>query len=98
MSDHALNDIMCLALVDGKFRHSLLTDVANAVEEFDLDPEEHDILKGIKADSVTEFARTLHTWMLERGRGNGHCKIYGPWQLGNVWNQRRHSSSPLPLD
>jgi hypothetical protein len=98
MSDHTLNDIMCLALVDGKFRHSLLTDVANAVGEFDLDPEEHDILKGIKAESVTEFARKLHTYMLQRDRGNGHRKTYGPGQLRNMWNQGCYSSSPLPLD
>jgi hypothetical protein len=87
MSDHTLNNIMCLALVDGKFRRTLLTDVANAVEEFDLDPEELDILSAIKADSVTEFARKLHVWMLERHRGNGHRKTYEPKQLRNAWNR-----------
>jgi len=87
MSDHTLNDVMCLALIDGKFRRTLLTNVADVVEEFDLDPEEQDILTGIKADSVTEFARELHSWMLERHRGNGHRRTYEPKQLRPLFLQ-----------
>jgi len=87
MSDHTLNDIMCLALTDSKFRHGLLTDVANAVEEFDLDSEEREMLRAVKADSVTGFAQRLHTWMLERDRGNGH-RTYEPKQLKTVWDRR----------
>ncbi len=94
MSDHSLNDIMCLALIDGKFRHTLLSDVTNVVEEFDLDPEERDVLKAIKAESVTEFARELHTWMLQRHRGNGHRRAYQPKQLRNVWDRRRALLEP----
>ena len=88
MSDHTLNDMMCLALTDGKCRHTLLTDVVNVVEEFDLDPEEREILQAIKADSVTAFAQRLHTWMLERDRGNGHRATYEPKQLKTVWDRR----------
>ena len=84
MSEQTLNNIMCMALVDGKFRDSLLTNPANVVGDFDLDVEEQDVLKAIKADSVTEYARKLHTWMIERtggsGNGNGHRKTYGPTQ------------------
>ena len=88
MSEQTLNNIMCMALVDGKFRDSLLTNPANVVGDFDLDVEEQDVLKAIKADSVTEYARKLHTWMLQRtggngngnGNGNGHRKTYGPTQ------------------
>jgi hypothetical protein len=87
MSDHTLNDIMCLALVDGKFRHTLLTDVADVVEGFDLDPEERDILRAIQADSVTDFAGELHAWMLQRHRGNGHRMRAEPKQLRSVWNK-----------
>jgi hypothetical protein len=87
MSDHTLNDVMCLALIDGKFRRTLLTNVADVVEEFDLDPEEQDILTAIRADSVTEFARELHTWMLERHGGNGHRKAYEPKQLRPLFLQ-----------
>ena len=88
MSDRTLNDIMCLALVDGKFRDSLLADATDAVEEFDLDPEEQDILKTIKADSVTDFARKLHTWMSERPRGNGHRRTYESRQAAKMWKGR----------
>jgi len=82
MSEQTLNNIMCMALVDGKFRDSLLTNPANVVGDFDLDAEEQDVLKAIKADSVTEYARKLHTWMVQRtgGNGNGHRETYGPRQ------------------
>ena len=72
MSDHTLNNIMCLALTDGKFRDTLLTDAANVVGQFDLDADEQHILGAIQADSVTEFAAKLHNWMVERGGHNGH--------------------------
>jgi hypothetical protein len=74
---------MCLALIDGKFRDTLLTDAANVVGEFDLDPEEQDVLKTIRADSVTEFAQRLHTWMVERDGKNGHRRTYEPKHLMN---------------
>jgi hypothetical protein len=83
MSDQALNNIMCMALIDGKFRDTLLADPATVVGDFDLDAEERDVLKAIKADSVTEFARKLHTWMSQRpsgGNGNGYWKTYRPRQ------------------
>lgn len=88
MSDRTLNDIMCLALTDSEFRHNLLTDVVSLVEGFDLDPEERDILKAIKAESVTEFAGRLHSWMLERGSNNGHWKAYESSQPKNLWDRR----------
>jgi hypothetical protein len=83
MSDQTLNNIMCMALIDGKFRDTLLTNPAIVVEDFDLDAEEQDALTGIKADSVTEFARKLHTWMSQRpsgGNGNGFRKTARPRQ------------------
>jgi hypothetical protein len=82
MSDQTLNNIMCMALIDGKFRDTLLTNPAIVVEDFDLDAEEQDALTGIKADSVTEFARKLYTWMSQRpgGNGNGHRKTVRPKQ------------------
>jgi hypothetical protein len=87
MSDHTLNDIMCLALTDGKFRHGLLTDVANVVGEFDLDAEERDMLGAIKVDSVTEFAQRLHTWMVQRHGGNGSCQSSEARRLGSLWDR-----------
>lgn len=78
MSEHTLNNIMCLALVDGEFRDTLLTDAANALGDFDLDAEEHDVLTAIKACSVTEFARELHAWMVDRRGSNGHRSTYRP--------------------
>jgi len=66
MSDQTLNNIMCMALIDGKFRRGLLSNPAKVVSDFDLDAEERDVLRTIKADSVTEFARKLHSWMVQR--------------------------------
>lgn len=81
MSDHTLNNIMCLALIDGQFRQTLLTDASNALAGFELDAEERDVLKTIEAESVTEFARKLHTWMLDRRGNNGHGEVGGPRRM-----------------
>ena len=84
MSDQTLNSIMCMALTDGKFRDTLLTNPANVVEDFDLDADEQDVLKAIKADSVTEFARKLHAWMVQRpSGGNGHGGTHRYRQAGH---------------
>lgn len=88
MSERTLNDIVCLAITDSKFRESLLTNVADAVEEFDLDPEEKDILKTIKADSIAELAQGLHAWMVQRNRGNGYRKVSKQKQLKRMWEKR----------
>jgi len=96
MSDRTLNDIMCLALVDGKFRDTLLTDATGVMEGFDLDPEEEDILKAIKAESVTDFARKLHTWMSERPRGNSHRRTrYELAHAPGIWNGKVLFSEPV---
>jgi hypothetical protein len=77
MSDQTLNNIMCMALIDGKFRDALLANPANVVGDFDLDAEEQTVLKSIRADSVTDLARKLHAWMMQRPNGgNGHCGTY----------------------
>jgi hypothetical protein len=78
MSDQTLNNIMCMALIDGKFRSNLLSNPANVVGDFDLDAEEQDVLTTIKADSVTELARKLHTWMVQRAGSNGHHQARRP--------------------
>lgn len=88
MSDNTLNSIMCLALTDGKFRDGLLTDAGNVVRDFDLESEEQDILTAIKADCVTDFARELHAWMVDRGGSNGHRRGYQAQQLGGMWDRR----------
>jgi hypothetical protein len=81
MSDQTLNNIMCMALIDGKFRASLLSNPANVVNDFDLDAEEQDVLRTIKADSVTEFARKLHSWMVQRPGSDGRYQAQRPRQL-----------------
>lgn len=79
MSDQTLNNIMCMALIDGKFRDALLANPANVVGEFDLDAEEQSALKSIKADSVTDLARKLHAWMVQRpAAGNGYYGTFRP--------------------
>jgi hypothetical protein len=83
MSDQTLNNIMCMALIDGKFRASLLTNPANVVGDFDLDADEQDVLRTIKADSVTELARKLHSWMVQRPGSNGYHQARRPRQLAH---------------
>lgn len=77
MSDQTLNNIMCIALTDGKFRDALLANPGNVLGDFDLDAEEQNLFKSIRADSVTDLARKLHAWMLQRpSGGNGHYRSY----------------------
>lgn len=81
MSDQTLNNIMCIALTDGKFREALLANPGNVLGDFDLDAEEQNLFKSIRADSVTDLARKLHAWMLQRpSGGNGHRSSYRPKQ------------------
>src|SRR4030042_310617 len=47
MSDQTLNNIMCMALIDGKFRDALLANPATVVGDFELDAEEEARPEGV---------------------------------------------------
>jgi hypothetical protein len=74
----ALNQLICAATVNGRFRETLLRDPAQALAAgyfdyaFPLTPEERDLVIGIQAQKLEDFAAQIHCWLSGNGNGNGH--------------------------
>lgn len=72
----SLNQLLCAATVNGRFREMLLRDPAQAIaagyfeHSFCLTPEERDLVVGIQAGKLEDFAAQVYHWM--SGSGNGH--------------------------
>lgn len=70
----SLNQLLCAATVNGRFREMLLRDPAQAIatgyfeHSFCLTPEERDLVVGIRAGKLEDFAAQVYHWM----SGNGH--------------------------
>jgi hypothetical protein len=71
-----LNQLLCAATVNGRFRDMLLRDPAQAIatgyfdHSFSLTPEERDLVVGIRAGKLEDFAAQVYHWM--SGNGNGY--------------------------
>ena len=63
MAYETLQTIIGTAIVDPKFRHSLLEKEPEALRAFELTPEEKEALASIQADTFQGFARELHRWI-----------------------------------
>jgi hypothetical protein len=78
MKHKALNQLLCAAMVNGRFRETLLRDPAQALAAgyfdyaFPLTPEERDLVIGIQAQKLEDFAAQVHCWLSGNGNGNGH--------------------------
>ncbi len=75
----SLNQLLCAATVNGRFREMLLRDPAKAIatgyfeHSFCLTPEERDLVVGIRAGKLEDFAAQVYCWMSGSGNGtNGH--------------------------
>jgi len=78
----SLNQLLCAATVNGRFREMLLRDPAQAIatgyfeHSFCLTPEERDLVVGIQAGKLEDFAAQVYHWMSGNGNGayghNGH--------------------------
>lgn len=74
----SLNQLLCAATVNGRFREMLLRDPAQAIatgyfeHSFCLTPEERDLVVGIQAGRLEDFAAQVYHWMSGNGNGNGH--------------------------
>jgi hypothetical protein len=72
----SLNQLLCAATVNGRFRDMLLRDPAQAIatgyfdHSFSLTPEERDLVVGIRAGKLEDFAAQVYHWM--SGNGNGY--------------------------
>lgn len=65
----ALEDVVGSAIIDRDFRVGLLNGKrARLLSQFDLSPEEHQVLMNIRAESLESFAGQLYGWV-ESQRG-----------------------------
>jgi len=71
----ALNQLLCAAVVNGRFCETLLRDPARALaagysgQTFALTAEERSLVMGIKAQRIEEFAAQVHAWISGNGLG-----------------------------
>jgi hypothetical protein len=72
-----LNQLLCAAVVNNRFRETLLRNPAQAIatgyldHSFSLTPEERDLVVDIKAQRFEDFAAQVHNWLSGSGRGTG---------------------------
>lgn len=91
MKHKSLNQLLCAATVNSRFRETLLRDPAQALaggyfdHTFSLTPEEQELVMGIRAQRLEDFAAQVYVWISGNGNGNGHgsngnghsCNGYG---------------------
>jgi hypothetical protein len=69
MNHRSLNQLLCAATVNGRFREVLLRDPARALsigydgQSFALTPEEKQLVLGIRARRLEEFAAQVYEWL-----------------------------------
>jgi len=70
MTHRGLNELLCAAAVNRRFREILLSNPAQAIEKgyfnhrFALTPEEHSLVTGIQANALDDFAAQVYCWLL----------------------------------
>jgi hypothetical protein len=80
MNHKGLNQLLCAAIVNDRFRDVLLRDPAQALatgyfdQSFSLTSEEQDLVTDIRAQRLEDFAAQVYRWISDDGshRGNGH--------------------------
>ena len=71
-----MNQLLCAAVVNDRFRQTLLRDPVRALSggyldrNFALTSEERDMVIGIQAQHLEDFASQVYHWV--SGNGNGH--------------------------
>jgi len=78
MQHKSLNQLLCAATVNGRFRETLLHNPAKALASgycdhtFALTPEERELVLSIQAYRLEDFAAQIYGWLLTKGNGNGN--------------------------
>jgi len=69
MKHKSLNQLLCAAMINSRFRETLLRDPAQALasgyyeHSFTLTAEERDLVMGIRAQKLEDFAEQVHRWI-----------------------------------
>jgi hypothetical protein len=89
MKHKSLNQLLCAATVNVRFREALLRDPARAIatgyfdHDFSLTTEERDLVVGIQAQGLEDFAAQVYHFISGNGNGNGY---HGNGRNGNGHN------------
>lgn len=76
MKHENLFQLVCAATINSRFRETLLHDPVQALSAgylghtFSLTPEEWELVVGIQAQELEDFAAQVHCWVLSNGNGN----------------------------
>jgi hypothetical protein len=83
MNHKGLNQLLCAAVVNNRFRETLLRNPAQAIasgyldHNFSLTPEERDLVVDIKAQRFEDFAGQVHNWLSgNRQNGTSHAEPF----------------------
>jgi len=82
MNHKSLNQLLCAATVNRRFCETLLHDPAQAVatgylgQAFSLTPEERELVTGIQAQHLEDFAAQIYCWISTDGNGNGNGRLH----------------------
>lgn len=78
MNHKGLNQLLCAATVNARFRETLLHNPTQALStgylehSFSLTAEERDLVINIQAQQLEDFAAQVYRWISVKGNGNGH--------------------------
>ena len=99
MKHKALNQLLCAAIVNERFRETLLRDPAQAIasgyfdHSFSLTPEEQNLVVDIRARRLEDFAAQVHSWIAGNGNGIGHSRNgNGHSRNGNGHHKNGHKA------
>ena len=85
MKHKGLNQLLCAATINRRFRETLLRNPAQAVatgyfnHSFPLTPEERNLVTSIQAQRLEDFAAQVYCWIAADGNGNGHGSNTSTW-------------------
>jgi hypothetical protein len=89
MKHKGLNQLLCAATVNNRFRETLLHNPAQAIatgyfdHTFSLTPEERDLVVNIQAQKLEDFAAQVYRWISGYTSGNGNGNGNGNGKNGN---------------
>jgi len=78
MKHKSLNQLLCAATVNSRFRETLLRNPSRALatgyfeHTFSLTPEEREFVLSIQAQRLEDFAAQVYHWISGNGNGNGN--------------------------
>ena len=107
MNHKSLNELVCAATVNVRFRETLLRDPAKAIasgyfgHSFALTQEERDLVVGIQAKGLEDFAAQVYNFVSGNGNGTtpsryGHNGHNGNGHNGNGRNGNGRKKELVP--